>query len=100
MIDTELMEFRLPQEKVAKFREMVEKYVKAVFITRKRLEQLNGLISHCAQIIQAGCIFARRCYNMYLVLVLSHQNRVNISTGMRDDFKWWRDLAPNFKAAP
>lgn len=38
VIDTTRMELRLPQEKVNKFKEMVTKYVRAIWITRKKLE--------------------------------------------------------------
>lgn len=75
-IDTLAMELRMPAEKVEKFKAMVNRFTSAVFISKKDLERLNGLLSHCAQVVQGGCIFTRRCYNMYKSMVNSHRKRM------------------------
>lgn len=95
-IDTVKMELRLPNEKVEKFRRYVSKYVTAGYITKKELEQLNGLLAHCAQIVQGGKIFTRRCFDQYRLMVLQNRKRSRISPGMRQDVEWWSLFAPGF----
>lgn len=95
-IDTVAMELRLPLEKVEKFKSMVGRFSSAVFISKKDLERLNGVLSHCAQVVQGGRIFARRCYNMYKEMINSHRKRMRISKGMHEDLDWWRRFAPDF----
>lgn len=93
-IDTIKMELSLPSDKVEKFKKYVNKYVIATYITRKELEQLNGLLAHCAQIVQGGRIFTRRCFDQYKVLVAQKAKRIRISPGMRQDLEWWSLFAP------
>lgn len=95
-IDTERMELRLPASKVQKFKDLVARHVEATWITKKNLEKLNGVLSHCAQIIQGGRIFARRCYDTYRHLILSHRDKIRISGGMKADLEWWAKFAPSF----
>lgn len=98
-IDSHKMELHLPEPKVTKFKELVAKYVSAKWIMKNKLEQLNGVLcslSHCAQIIQGGRNFARRCYDTYRHLILSHKDRIRISAGMKADLEWWARFAPSF----
>lgn len=95
-IDTCKMELRLPQGKVDKFKCLVKKFVVEKFISKKELEELNGVLSHCSQIVQGGRVFTRRCYDTYKQIIHLRKTRINISTGMRCDLQWWADFAPHF----
>lgn len=95
-INTEKMCLTLPVEKVVKFKSFVEKYLHCEFISKKELEQLNGLLSHCSQIIQGDRIFTCRCFDMYKQVVHRRSRRIRISSGMHEDLKWWSDFAPFF----
>lgn len=95
-IDTVCMHLRLPDEKVQKFKTYVNRYASCIYITKKELEKLNGILSHCAQIVQSGRLFVRRCYDCYSQIVNSHLHSIKISAGMHDDLLWWKDFAPHF----
>lgn len=88
-IDTIRMELSLPIVKVDKFKKYVNKYVTACYITKKELEQLNGLLAHCAQKVQGGKIFTRRCFDQHKVMVSQNRKRARISSGTRQDLEWW-----------
>ena len=46
-IDSELMELRLPEEKLQKLKLLLEKYLHSENISKLDLESLGGLLSHC-----------------------------------------------------
>lgn len=96
VVDSTQMQLRLPVEKVDKFKCYVKKYYDASTISKKELEQLNGLLAHCAQVIQGGRIFTRRCFNAYRDLVQAHRRSIRVSPGMREDLGWWLEFAPGF----
>lgn len=95
-IDTSRMELRLPMEKVNKFKRFVSRFAKEKSISKKELEELNGVLSHCSQIVQGGRVFTRRCYDTYRQIIQLKRNRINISPGMSSDLQWWVDFAPHF----
>lgn len=95
-IDSNAMCLSLPVDKVEKFKAYVNKYRECDYISKKELEQLNGLLSHCSQIVQGGRLFTRRCFDMYKQVVRNGTRRIKISKGMHEDLKWWSEFAPYF----
>ena len=58
-IDSANMELRLPKAKLTKLRELLNIAVARKRISRKELESLGGLLSHCSHVVQGGKIFCR-----------------------------------------
>ena len=71
VIDSERMELRLPEGKLVKLITMLDKYLLCKRISKKELESLGGLLSHCSHVVKGGKIFCRSVYDLYKSLVKS-----------------------------
>ena len=91
-IDSEKMELSLPQGKLDTLRSILSKHISARYISKKNLESLNGLVSHCAQVTQGGRTYCRRFYNLQKELNAKRLKRILIPSYVRADLKWWNDL--------
>ena len=96
VIDSELMELRIPREKLERVRALLDKYSKTSFINSKDLESLTGLLAHCSQCVKGGRTFCRRLYDLYKYMVNKGMKRARISDIVREDLKWWRSFAMCF----
>ena len=78
IIDSDLMELRMPIEKLECLRALLDKYSEALFINRKELESLTGLLAHCSQCVRWGRTFCRRLYDLYKLMVNKGLKRARI----------------------
>ena len=95
-IDSVAMELRLPQGKLKKLKELLEMYVTRKKISKKDLESLGGLLSHCAHLVRGGRTFCRRLYNLYKELCVKGLKIVNIPSEVKSDLNWWRIFCASF----
>ena len=86
----------MPLDKLERLRVLLNKYSKAVFINRKELESLTGLLAHCSQCVKGGCTFCRRLYDLYKYMVNSGMKRARITNVVREDIKWWKSFSSIF----
>lgn len=89
IIDTVLLELRLPEGKLAKTIAMLNKVNGCESISRKNLETLTGLLGHCSTVVRGGRTFCRRLYNLHKMCVKNHLKVVRLSTEARYDIEWW-----------
>ena len=79
------MELRLPENKLVSLRNLLDKYSAAIFITKKDLESLTGLLAHCSHCVKGGRTFSRRLYDLYKLMVNKDLSRARISNIVRED---------------
>ena len=59
-VDTNLLELRLPQEKLQRVKQMVQEWMGRKAARRRELEFLLGLLQHAAKVVSPGRRFVRR----------------------------------------
>lgn len=89
IIDTVLLELRLPEGKLAKTIAMLNKINGCESISRKNLEKLTGLLGHCSTVVRGGRTFCRRLYNLHKMCLKNHLKIVRLNSESRDDIAWW-----------
>ena len=99
VIDSVRMELRLPEGKLQKLVSLVDNLEKKNRISKKELESLGGLLSHCAHIIRGGKIFCKNVYKLYKELVGKNLRYINISANVRDDLRWWKKFCRYFNGS-
>lgn len=83
------MELSLPQGKIEKMRSMLDEFAGLKWVTKKRIEKLAGMLSHCATIIRGGRTFCRSIYNLDRAASRTPSHRVKITEEARSDIDWW-----------
>lgn len=94
IVDLVQMRFRLPSEKMEKTLLAVNSALQSVWISRKSLERLTGLLAHCATLVRGGRTFIRRLY--CLLKASTGKKRVRLSEIYKGDLKWWSSFLKVF----
>ena len=88
LLDTEEFQLKLPQEKLARMREMVHGWQTRRSCTRRELESLLGHLSHAAVAVRPGRLFLRQLFGILQIAPKPyHHIRLNLAT--RADLAWW-----------
>lgn len=88
VIDTNLFQLRLPQEKVDRLKDMLLRWRSRKACTKKELESLLGHLSHAATVIRPGRIFLRNLFAL-LSRVSNPQHFIRLNMQSRTDLLWW-----------
>ena len=96
VLDTGRGELRLPESKLAKLTDLLSKHLKRKRISKKDLESIGGLLSHCSHLVKGSKMFCRSTYDLYKEIVCSNKRYVDLSDNIIADFKWWVRLLPFF----
>lgn len=84
-IDSVEMVLRLPEYKLSKLATITEEFLKRKKATKKQLERLSGLLSHCATVVKGGRTFCRSIYNLEKVASRCINKCVNLSAEVISD---------------
>lgn len=95
-IDSEKMQLRLPEVKLIKLREALERASKKDKISRKNLEKLTGLLAHCATVTRGGSTYCRRLYDLLRGAISNRLAVVQLGTEAKADIVWWQKFAESF----
>ena len=98
-IDSVGMEFRLPQGKLNKLRELLDYVLSLKRVSKKDLESLGGTLSHCSQVVKGGKIFSKSIYTLYKHMVFSNKKYVVLPEWVRADLTWWKKLSVIFNGS-
>ena len=98
VIDTEANQLRLPEDKLARLRELLITWGDRKACTRRELESLTGTLNHACKAVRPGRSFLRRMLNL---LKSPHaQNarkramqQIRLNRDFRSDLQWWRVFA-------
>ena len=94
-IDSSLMELSLPMAKVEKLQGFIQGLLDKGTATKKELEKVGGLVSHCSYVVRGGRTFSRRIFD--LAASYSRASRaVPLDEAIRADFQWWLSFCQTF----
>ena len=99
IIDTIKLEMRLPEDKFIRLATILDEVKGRRKFTRKELERIGGLLAHCSKVVK-GCRTFCRCIYDAINSVKEPHFKVRLSSGFRDDIKWWCGFAALFMVKP
>lgn len=94
-LDSNLMEARLPQDKLLKLRNQLASVAKHRKVTLKVLQSLLGLLNFCCQVVVPGRCFLRRLTDLTKKVSKSF-HRITLNKESRKDIKAWQIFADHF----
>ena len=87
-LDTQLMEARLPSDKLLRIRNQLSAWLTRKRATKREILSLVGLLQHACKVVRPGRSFVSRMYSTAAKLKqLSHYTRLN--KDFRSDLHWW-----------
>ena len=86
-LDTELMELRLPQKKLLKLRELVEKWRLRKAYTKQELQSLAGYLNDACKVIRPGRRFLRGVFGL-LSKFERTDHMIWLNAAFRADMEW------------
>ena len=94
-MDSVKMELRLPVDKLMKLQELLKSFLNRRKASKKELESLAGVLSHCCKVVHGGRTFSRRVYDL-VASVKKGGHKVRLNEEFRLDLKWWLEFAGSF----
>ena len=95
VIDTNLMELRLPEDKLSALVDLLSAWQIKRKCTRRELLSLIGKLSFASKIIPSGRTFLRRLIHLSKS-VTSLNHRVCLNLDARKDIEWWKEFLPSW----
>ena len=94
-IDSVAMELSLPMAKVEKLSATIQCLIEKGSATKKELECVGGLVSHCSYVVRGGRTFSRRIFDLS-----ASYNRgakcIPLDESILADFAWWQKFCECF----
>lgn len=95
-VDTELMELRLPVDKITKMLDLIKQFKCRPVVSRRDIQKLAGLLAHCSTLIKGGRSYCRRLYDLEKVAGTTKSKRVKITNDAMEDLLWWERFGAQF----
>ena len=99
IIDSQRMELRLPEGKLEKLVKQLAFLENKSRVSKKDLESLGGLLSHCSHIIKGGKIFCKNVYKLYKEMVGKNLRYIHLNQKVKDDLRWWKRFCHYFNGS-
>ena len=94
-LDTELMQLRLPADKLSRLVESLRVWRGRKCCTKRELLSLLGSLQHAAKVIKPGRAFVRRVID--LSTTRRHlESRIRLNCEFRSDVEWWFRMASSW----
>ena len=94
-IDSTLMELSLPLEKVEKLKNFITMLLDKGSASKKELERIGGLVSHCSYVVRGGRTFSRRIFDL-AASYSRHSRAIPLNDAILADLQWWLSFCGNF----
>ena len=91
-LDSINMSLRLPQDKLDKLHEELAFFAGRRRATKRQLQRLCGVLSHCATLVRGGRTFSHRVVSM-LKVFSAKKRYVTLSESFHLDLQWWTDFS-------
>ena len=88
VVDTEAGELRIPEEKLAYMRGLVQTWLGKRSGKRREFESLIGHLAHAATVIRDGRIFLRHLFSL-LSATRPHFHYIHLDRTAQADLRWW-----------
>ena len=94
-IDSVKMELSLPMTKVEKLKMSIQCLLAKGSATKRELESVGGLVSHCSYVVRGGRTFSRRIFD--LSASYSRNSRaIPLDDSIKADLSWWLNFCECF----
>ena len=97
-LDSTKMELRLPQEKLDKLYVELDFFSGRRRATKKQLQRLCGVLSHCSTLVRGGRTFSHRVISL-LSAFTPKKRYITLSHSFHQDLQWWHDFAAWFNGS-
>ena len=87
-IDSVKMELSLPLSKVEKLKSLINTTLTNGYASKKDLECLGGLVSHCSYVVRGGRTFSRRIFDL-AASYSRHARKIPLDHAIKADLDWW-----------
>ena len=94
-IDTVNMELSLPLAKVEKLKDFITSLLNKGVATKKDLQSIGGLVSHCSYVVRGGRTFSRRIFDL-AASYSRHSTSIPLNPSIRADLEWWLAFCDTF----
>ena len=91
-LDSEKLQLRLPQGKLEKLRELVEKWRRKKTCSKRELQSLAGHLNHACKVIKPGRRFLRGVFGL-LSQFHRRDHWIRLNAAFRADMEWWHVFA-------
>ena len=95
VIDTELMELRLPDDKLQSLLVLLNNWQIKRKCTKRELLSLIGKLSFASKVIPSGRSFLKRLIDLSKSVSHLH-HRVSLNFDARQDIGWWKEFLPSW----
>ena len=95
IIDSDLMKVELPEDKLCRYRILLDEWLKKEYCTLQELQSLVGKLVFASYAIQHGNIFYRRILGLLKQCKGKEQAKhfqITLNNKARLDIKWWREF--------
>ena len=99
IIDCLRMELILPDGKLEKLIRQLDTLENKNRVSKKDLESLGGLLSHCSHIIKGGKIFCKNVYKLYKEMVCRNLRYTKLTPKVKEDLRCWRKFCRFFNGS-
>lgn len=96
VMDSLSMTLSLPQEKLDRLYRELDFFENRTRISKKQLQKLCGVLSHCATVVRGGRTFSRRMIDMLSAFDNCASRYIRITEGFKQDLQWWASYATIF----
>ena len=87
-IDSVSMELSLPMAKIEKLKLTLETTMAKGSASKKELECIGGLVSHCSYVVRGGRTFSRRIFDLS-ASYSRHAKAIPLDDAIKADLTWW-----------
>lgn len=88
-MDASRMQLRLPQPKLERLKDLLEKWRGKKACTRRELESLIGHLSHACKVVRPGRRFLRGMIAL-LSVAKRPNHHIRLNESFRADLEWWK----------
>ena len=94
-LDTEKMEVRLPEDKMARLHQLLSEWSSRRTCTKREFLSLLGVLHHACQVVPPGRSFLRHMIELSKVAKQLHHH-IRLNADFRSDLEWWRLFLPRW----
>ena len=95
MFDSTNMQLSLPEDKVLKLNTELDFFKDKKRATKRQIQRLCGILSHCAKVVKGARTFSRRIVDL-LKGLKDGNPRIKLSNEFRADLHWWKEFSTMF----
>lgn len=93
--DTELMQVRLPEDKLIKYSCHIDEVISAGEVTLRELQSIIGQLQYATSVVNVGKAFLRRLINLTIGKRAPHSN-IKLTNKAKSDLVLWKFFLQNF----